>query len=535
MQLTSNSQTVAAADDVSELLAKLPQRISDIIEPWAKTLPHQVALVEATGAWTYSELASVVRETSARLLDLGVRPADRVMLIAENSRAFVASLLALASIDAWPVLANARLSAREIDAVRDHCDPRLILYTTSVSPQAAEHAKRHGAIVQEFGLLGTIGIGPLNELCIPEPLEADPSQNVAALIYTSGTTGLPKGVMLSHRNVLFVAAVSAKMRSLGSQDRLYGVLPMSHAVGLSVVLLGSLFSGATLYLVARFDPVRAFATLEREQVTVLLGAPSVFSLLLDYAKLRGMKNLKLSALRIISSSGAPLQSAIKSEVETLFGMTLHNGYGVTECSPNVASTRVDCPRSDLSVGKIFPGVEVTILGTDGKPVPNGEVGELQVRGPNIMKGYYRAPDETAAAINSEGWFNTRDLARMEDDHLFIVGRTKELIVHLGFNVYPAEVEAAMSLHPGVVRCAVIGKAAPKDEQVIAFVQLSPGSSVTPRDLAEHAAQHLAFYKRPSQIVLIEEMPLTPTGKVAKAELAKIAPHEAAALTSLNTR
>lgn len=524
MDLKPDSQASETADDVSELLAKLPQRFSDIIQPWAETLPHQLALVEASGAWTYGELASVVRETSTRLLDLRVRPGDRVMLVAENCRAFVASLLAAASIDAWPVLANARLSAREIDLIRDHCAPRLILYTTGVSPQAAEHAKRHGAMIQEFGALGALAVGGFNEQCIPEPLEADPCHNIAALIYTSGTTGLPKGVMLSHRNVLFVAAVSAKMRSLGPQDRLYGVLPMSHAVGLSVVLLGSLFSGATLYLTARFDPVRAFAALEREQITVLLGAPSVFSLLLDYAKLRGLKNIHLPSLRIISSSGAPLQASVKSEVETLFGMTLHNGYGVTECSPNIASTRIDCPRSDLSVGKIFPGVQIRLVTTDGTSVKPGEVGELLVRGPNVMKGYYRAPEETDDAISSEGWFNTRDLARIEDDHLFIVGRTKELIVHLGFNVYPAEVEAAMNLHPAVARCAVIGKARAKDEEVIAFVQPSPGSSVSVRDLAEHAAQHLAFYKRPSRIFLAAELPLTPTGKIEKGKLTNIVDH-----------
>jgi long-chain acyl-CoA synthetase len=534
-QHASDSRVVPNLDDISGLLEKLPRRISDVIETWAETLPNQPALVEAAGAWTYAQLASAVRETRTRLVDLGVRPGDRVMLVSENCRAFVASLLAISSIDAWPVLVNARLSAREIDAIRDHCDPRLVIYTTSISPQAVEHAKRHDAIVREFGCLGTIAVGALNEQCAPEPLERDLCENVAALIYTSGTTGLPKGVMLSHRNLLFVAAVSAKMRSLGPQDRLFAVLPMSHAVGLSVVLLGALLSGATLFVAPRFDPVRALAALETEQVTVLLGAPSVFSLLLDYAKLRKLKSINLQALRIISSSGAPLQAAVKSAVESLFGMTLHNGYGVTECSPNIASTRVDCPRRDLSVGKIFPGVEVKLLGNDGTPVETGGIGELRVRGPNVMKGYYRAPEETEDAIDSEGWFNTRDLARLQDDHLFIVGRTKELIVHLGFNVYPAEVEAAISLHPAVVRCAVIGKAMPKDEEVVAFVQLAPGACLGTDELAEHAARHLAFYKRPSQIFFVGEMPLTPTGKIAKGELAKIVACDMAAATTPATR
>ena len=300
---------------------------------------------------------------------------------------------------------------------------------------------------------------------------------------------------------------------------------MSHAVGLSVVLLGSLLSGATLYLSARFDPVAALATLEKERLTVVLGAPGMFSLLADYAKLKGLKSLKFPALRIISSSGAPLQPAVKTQVESLFGMVLHNGYGVTECSPNIAQTVVGEQRTDTSVGQTLPGVEIQLVASDQKPVADGEVGELWVRGPNVMKGYYRAPEETAAAINPEGWFNTQDLARLENGYLFIVGRTKELIVRFGENVYPAEVEAVLNAHPSVVRSAVIGRTVEGTrggEEVVAFVELKPSSSTAESDLAQHAAQHLAPYKRPSRILTVPSMPLTPTGKVIKAELAKIA-------------
>src|SRR5437879_3894934 len=395
------------------------------------------------------------------------------MIVCDNCRAFVAILLGAASLDAWPVLVNARLSAREIDEIRDHCGARRVFYTTSVSPHATAHAKRHGAVITDVAGLGTIGIGALNENVEPEPVESNSADQVAALIYTSGTTGLPKGVMLTHRNLLFMAAGSAKIRSLTSDDRFYGVLPMSHAVGLSVVLLGSLLSGATLYLSPRFDPVATLASLERDRLTVVLGAPAMFSLFVEYAKLKGLKSLKFPALRIISSSGAPLQPAIKSAVESLFGLVLHNGYGVTECSPTIAQTKVEAPRTDTSVGRVFPGVEVKLVGRDGQPTAAGEVGELRVRGPNVMKGYYRAPEETAAAIDPEGWFNTRDLARLEGGNLFIVGRTKELIVRFGFNVYPAEVEAVLNAHPGIVRSAVIGRSvegAEGDEEVVAFVQ-----------------------------------------------------------------
>jgi long-chain acyl-CoA synthetase len=512
------------SDSVAELLANLPDRIGDIIKPWADSAPDHPALAEASGTWTYRQLSLAVAETQAWLLDSGVRPGDRVMVVCENCRAFVAILLAIAGIDAWPALVSARLSAKEVDAIRDHCGARRVLYTTGVSLQAREHAKRHGAVTQDVASLGSIAIGPLNEIVEPEAIDDATQQRVAALIYTSGTTGLPKGVMLTHRNLLFVASVSARIRSLSPEDRLYGVLPMSHAVGLSIVLLGSLVSGATLYLASRFDPVATLATLDKERLTVVLGAPGMFSLLADYAKLKGLQSFTFPALRIISSSGAPLQPTVKTQVESLFGMVLHNGYGVTECSPNIAQAVVGQRRTDTSVGRVLPGVEVQLGGSDQKPVAEGEVGELWVRGPNVMKGYYHAPEETAAAINPEGWFNTRDLARLDNGYLFIVGRSKELIIRFGENVYPAEVEAVLNAHPAVVRSAVIGRpvgGAEGGEEVVAFVQLAPASPISEADLAQHAAQHLAPYKRPSQILLVPSMPLTPTGKVIKGELAKM--------------
>jgi long-chain acyl-CoA synthetase len=508
----------------SDILRTLPDRISEVIKPWVDRSPDRAALVESAGTWTYRQLSFAVDEARAWLLNAGVRPGDRVMIVCENCRALVAILLASASLDAWPVLVHARLSAREVDEIREHCGARRVIYTTSVSPHAREHAKRHGAIIEDVALVGPMAIGPLNERVAPESIDSEVAQRVAALIYTSGTTGLPKGVMLTHRNLLFVAAMSAQIRSLSPDDRLCGVLPISHAVGLSVVLLGSLLSGATLYLAARFDPVAALATLEKERLTVVLGAPGMFSLLADYARLKGLKSLKLPALRIISSSGAPLQPALKSRVESLFGMVLHNGYGVTECSPNISQAKVGERRTDTSVGQVLPGVEVQLVGSDLKPVADGEVGELWVRGPNVMKGYYHAQEETATAINSEGWFNTRDLARMENGYLFIVGRTKELIVRFGENVYPAEVEAVLNAHPAVVRSAVIGRSVEGTEggeEVVAFVQLSPVSSTSGTDLAQHAARHLAPYKRPSEILVVSSMPLTPTGKVIKGELAKM--------------
>jgi long-chain acyl-CoA synthetase len=505
--------------NAKEILESLPPRICDVIRPWLERTPDHPALVETSGAWTYRQLDSVVSETQAWLRNMGVRAGDRVMIVCENCRAFVAVLFALTAMDAWPVLVNSKLTAREVDEIRDHCGARRIIYTTAVSPQATQH----GAVIGAVGTLGPIGVGPLNEEVQPEPLDPSepPQDRVGALIYTSGTTGLPKGVVLSNRGLLFVAGVSAKIRALNPDDRVYGILPMSHAVGLSVVLLGTLMSGATLYVTPRFDPVAAHTTLEKERLTVALGVPAMFHQLLEYAKFKGLSSLNVPELRIISSSGAPLDPVVKVAVEKFFGMPLFNGYGVTECSPNIGQAHTDEPRTDTSVGRVFPGIEVKFVDRERNPVPAGEVGELWVRGPNVMKGYYRAPEETAAAIDSEGWFNTRDLAQLRDGHLFIIGRTKELIVRFGFNVYPAEVEAVLNAHPSILRSAVIGRSVEGDEEVIAFVQVAPDASLTTNDVAEYAAKNLAPYKRPSQIVFLPEMPVNLNGKVIKAELVKM--------------
>ena len=502
----------------------LPARICDVIAGWVERSPNHPALVETSGTWTYQQLASAVSEAKQWLGNLGVRPGDRVLLVCENCRAAVAILLGATALDAWPVLVSTNLSARELDEIRDHCGPRRVIYFTAASRQAKEHAKRHNADLIDAGTLGPLAVSPLDSRAEPEPIESEVSQRVAALIYTSGTTGLPKGVMLTHRNLLFVASVSAKIRSLTPEDRMYAVLPISHAVGLSVVVLGGLISGATLYLSPRFDPFAAMTTMEKERLTVVLGAPGLFSLLVDYAKLRHISSLRLPALRIISSSGAPLQPALKAQVEELFGMTLHNGYGVTECSPNISQSVVGESRSDASVGRVLPGVEVQLVGPDQKPVADGEVGELWVRGPNVMKGYYHAPEETAAAINPEGWFNTRDLARLEDGYLFIEGRTKDLIIRFGLNVYPAEVEGVLNGHPEIARSAVIGRTVPGTaggEEILAFVQLKAGSTLQESEIAQYAAQQLAPHKRPSHILIVPDMPLTLTGKVVKGELSKL--------------
>jgi acyl-CoA synthetase (AMP-forming)/AMP-acid ligase II len=255
----------------------------------------------------------------------------------------------------------------------------------------------------------------------------------------------------------------------------------------------------------------------------------MFSQFLEYAKLRGLKSLRFPELRVISSCGSPLQPTLKSAVEGLFGSVLNNGYGITECSAGIAATRIGSSRTDTSVGRIYPEIEVKLVGQDQKDVADSEVGELWVRGPNVMRGYYRAPEETARAINSEGWFNTQDLVKIVDGNLFVVGRTKELIIRFGFNVYPAEIEAVFNMHPAVVRSAVVGRFIEEtgEQEIIAFVQLVPESRATASELSKYVAQRLAPYKHPSRIHLVSEMPLTVSGKIVKAQLSSIVTNEVA--------
>jgi acyl-CoA synthetase (AMP-forming)/AMP-acid ligase II len=232
--------------------------------------------------------------------------------------------------------------------------------------------------------------------------------------------------------------------------------------------------------------------------------------------------VKDPSLRLISVAGAPLDLATKAIAEKTFAQTLHNGYGITEMSPTLTLTRIDAPRTDCSVGQLMPGIEARLEGAGGEPIAPGEAGELFVRSPGVMKGYYKSPEETSQVVDADGWFRTGDLARVENGDFFIVGRSKELIIRFGFNVYPAEIESVFNAHPEVARSAVVGRKADGGEEVLAFVQLKQGCAATTTDLADFAAKQLTPYKRPSKIFMVEAMPASPTGKILKSALAALA-------------
>ena len=505
----------------ADILADLPPRLAQLARQWQRRTPQAPAMIQGETRWTYAQLGEAMDEAGTLLRQLQVRPGDRLMLVGENSLTLVALILAAGELDAWAAIINARLSEREIDTIRDHCGARRVIYTTDVSAEATAHARRHGAELRSLPFLGSFAVGPLNAQCQPEPVEPGNGQ-VAALIYTSGTTGTPKGVMLTHRNVMFVGAVSGGLRDMGAGDVAYGVLPMSHVFGLASVLVGTLYGGACLHVAPRFAPAQVLADL-KAGLTMWNGVPAMFAKFLEHIRLSGAK-VEAPALRFLSAGGSPLDPAIKAETEALFGRVLNNGYVLTESAPTICQTRLDAPRGDCSVGHALPGVEARIVGPDGQDMPDGQVGELWSRGPGTMKGYYRAPGMTDEVIDAEGWLNTGDFARRDPDGaLFIVGRAKELIIRSGFNVYPAEVEAVFNAHPLVTHSAVVGRpAADGNEEVVAFVQVAPGTELAATELEEWAATRLAPYKRPGEVVVVGHLPAGATGKILKNRLAEAA-------------
>jgi long-chain acyl-CoA synthetase len=515
VQLVKSGQAAAAA----EILNSLPNRIHEVINRPLAATPDRVALIDDGANLTYREFDHTVRETADALRALGIRAGDRVMITSENCIALACLLFAASRLDAWAIVVNPRLSPRELDQIRDHSGARRVFFTSDVSREAAAHASRCGATVQDVGPLRGIGVSALNADTSAEPVEADGAKQVAVLIYTSGTTGTPKGVMLTHRNLLFSAKTTAELRSMTAADVQYCVLPISHIVGISLLTM-TLMTGATVRLVAKYDPAALAKAMAEEGITILNGVPATYQRLLEYKRIAGLSKLNRGSLRLIGVAGAPLDLELKSRVEHELGLPLSNGYGITECSPGISGVRPEAPRQDQAVGTVLPGVEAKIISRDGAVVTDGGVGELHVRGPNVMRGYYRAPDLTAKAIDPDGWFNTGDLARFEGECLFIVGRTKEMIIRSGFNVYPAEIEAVLSTHDAVVQCAVVGRPVEGNEEVVAFVQLLQGSKTSPQDLMAHVAPHLTSYKRPSEIIVVDALPATSTGKILKHKLAE---------------
>ena len=506
----------------ADLLRGLPARLHMVLEATAAANPGHPAFIEAGVTWSYADFAASVDAVTAAFTGLGIRPGDRIMIVSENSVAASAFVLAASWLDAWAIVTNPRLSERELDQIYVHSGARRRFFMRGISMEAAGHADRCEAMSQAVGPYRDIGVGPLNEGVNVEPVHPEGDKQAAVLIYTSGTTGMPKGVMLSHHNLMFAARSSGLLRALVPDDRVYGVLPMSHIVGLSIGLVSTMMFGATNVVAAKYDPAHLARSVTENGISILAGVPATYQRLLAYKITADIARLPSGRLRSMSVAGAPLDLALKGRVETEFGMPLTNAFGITECSPGISSVRNDDPRSDDTVGTILPGIDTRIVRADGTLVADGDVGELHVRGPNVMLGYYKAKDLTAKAVDPEGWFATGDLARFSGPYLYIVGRAQEMIIRSGFNVYPAEVEAVINEHRAVLQSAVVGRAVDGNEEIIALVQLMPGASLAPDELSQFVAPLLTAYKRPSRFVVLDQFPTGSTGKILKHKLKELA-------------
>jgi len=498
-----------------EILSRLPRRLSHQILSWIEKTPEAIALQEADQNVTYSQLGLRVAEARALLLQRGVRAGDRVMLVAENGIALMVLFLALSELDGIAAVINARLSDREIDLIAADCDPRMII-TTSKSAEAAAHGVRLKAmpVTTSFGDIACTA--PRNSE--PEVVIDDPAKQVLAMIYTTGTTGTPKGVMLTHQNLSFIAFISGRLRGIGPGDNIYCVLPMSHVFGLSAVSCSVLFSGGCVHLVPRFSAVATLSAIEEGRIVGFLGVPTMYAMMLEVLAQWG--DWQPGQLRFMYSGGAPLDPDLKARIESTFGMPLHNGYGLTETGPTISQTRLYAPLANCSVGYCLPGVEIKLLSQDGQAVGDGDIGELWVKGPNIMKGYFRKPELTAEVIR-DGWFNTADLVFQDPSGAInIAGRTKELIIRSGFNVYPPEVEAVLVSHPAVSLCAVLGRKIDGDEEIVAYVQPVEGKVIDVEALLRYARDYLAGYKLPSRVLIRQQLPTAPSGKILKHQLAQ---------------
>ena len=503
-------------EEPAVIRSRLPRRIDGILESWVHDTPDAPAVSDRYGSWSYAQLAISVSQAAILLKERGVRAGDRVLIVCENCREAVAMLLASSQLDAWPVMVDGRLALREIKAIREHCSPAIVVVTAGKGPAAETLANAFEAAPISLEQGGRISLSTVDPEAVPEPVFDDPAQQVGAMLYTSGSTGKPKGVMLSHRGLMFVAAVSGGIRKIVPQDRFYGVMPLSHSVGLTSVLLCALMHGASVHLAQRFNPAEMMRAVQDDGLSVLLGTPALYSLLAEYAASKGVSRITTPALRIVSASGSPLDMRIKTTTEALFGLPMHHGYGATECSPTIAQVRPESPCDDLSVGPLLPGMEARFRN------PVDGVGELQLRGPNLMLGYYRSAAETKMVLDEQGWFSTGDLAMLKGENLYIVGRCKDIIIRNGFNIYPAEIEAVLNAHPGVVQSAVIGIAPGSGngagEEIIAHVEKRDDFPVTEQALLQHAATELASYKMPSRINFLSSLPMLPSGKVDKRAL-----------------
>lgn len=471
---------------------------------------------------TYAALEAVVQQTQAFLLGLGVKPGDRVALQLPKGLPFIYLHLATLRLGAISLPLNPAYPPHELAYFLE--DAAVRFFVADVDAQIKVEGLRPDLpeLEQVVYLAGDSAASltaqlPANPDPASLPAIPDDPDCVALMIYTSGTTGRPKGALITHGNL--TANISALHSAWGWRvdDILLHVLPLFHVHGLVVALHGALHAGATTILLPKFEPRQTLELLTSERCTVFMAVPTIHRRLVDFP---GAAGYDLSHMRLLTSGSDRLPDDVFTRFQTTFGHTLLERYGMTETGMNL-SNPLHGERRIGSVGLPLPGVEARIVDpVSGALMPDGEVGEVQIRGPHVCQGYWRQPDKTRAAFTADGWLHTGDLGLREPDGYFTLkGRAKDLIITGGYNVYPPEVELVLAGHPAVAASAVIGCPDPEwGEQVTAVVVAKEGASLDAADLLAFCRARLAPYKTPRRIVVAPTLPRNALGKVEKARL-----------------
>lgn len=484
----------------------------------ARQVPHRPAIRLLGDELNYRELAVAARRVAEHLRSQGVRPGERVCVMLPNVVEFAALYYGCLLAGVVVVPMNPLLKAREVGYYVRDSGACLLFGWHECADAATAGASAGGApcvLVHPDRFLPSLpDVAALPGT--PEPVDRADT-DTAVILYTSGTTGSPKGAELTHANLRENAKVMSETALLlSSSDVVLGALPLFHTFGQTCAMNTAVLTGACLALVPRFDPELVLRIIERDRVTVFEGVPTMYSALLQHAR---TGRFDAGSLRVCVSGGAGLPVEVLHAFEKAFGCVILEGYGLSETSPVAAFNHLGAVRKPGSIGTPVRGVEMRLFHEPGSPTGEGPIGEIAVKGHNVMKGYWGRLEDTAEAIR-DGWFHTGDLARVDEDgYFYIVDRKKDVIIRGGYNVYPREVEEVLYEHPAVAEAAVVGiPDAHLGEEVGAAVALRPKVTATPQELVDHVRGQLAAYKYPRHVWIVDALPKGPTGKILKREI-----------------
>jgi malonyl-CoA/methylmalonyl-CoA synthetase len=508
--------------DAESLRAELARgSLPQAFHETAMRYSDRIALTIDDALITYGELDSLAARAGGWLRAQGMGQGVRVLLCGANSLDFVTDYLGILRAEGVVVPAGAALTEPELRHLVEDSGAACALAQGDALDRLATIAHGDGPLrfVVALEVEEALDIPSLQrEIAGGEPLEpgAAGEDDAALLAYTSGTTGRPKGVPLSHANLLSSIRAVVRAWRWDESDVLVHALPFTHQHGLGGVH-ATLLSGSHAVVHGKFDPGKLCAAIESEKATVLFAVPAIYEKL---AAWEGIESADFSSLRLAVSGSAALSPALARKVSSLLGRDLLERYGSTESGLNV-SNPYEGPRKFGSVGLPLPGTELAIVDDEGRCLPPGDDGEIVLRGPQVFSGYWNLPDATGESFYSGGWFRTGDIGRVDPDdgYLTITGRSKELIISGGLNVYPREVELALEDHVTIDKAAVVGVPSERwGEEVVAFVVPAQGCEVNHEELTVHAREHLSAYKCPKRIFTIEQLPRNEMGKVVRDEL-----------------